>query len=476
MTAVEFRLFGPFEVYRSSSLVADGTGLRQALLARLLVSANHPVGRDQLVAAVWGEDPPRSAANLVQGYVSYWRSVLDPGRGHRASGDRLTSSGGGYTLHVAEEECDLLRFHAGARAGREAVALGDLYRARQLLQRALVERRDTALLGFTHTMLEQFAVSYEAQWLDTVEAAADVELRLGRPSAALAYVQPLISAHPLRESLVALQMLALYRAGRQADALEAYDRARHALADELGVDPSVRLGRLHMDILSQSGELARETETETETARRAPVLPLRLTSFIGREELGSQVREQLETHRLVTLTGSAGSGKTRLAVEVAAAVAATRERRVAFVDLAPVRDSDLLWQSVANVLGAHPPASNEPDEIVSSLGPGVAQLLVLDNMEHLLQAAPSIAAVLAQAPLLSLLATSASHSASWGSSSSPCRPCRHHDRGIGMRPFSTARPCVSSWHARRRPTPTSSYATKTWPSWLGSASGWTVYP
>jgi len=402
MTAIEFRVLGPFEVYRSSSLVVDGTGLRQALLARLLISANRSVSRDQLAVAVWGEDPPQSAGNLVQGYVSYWRNVLDPGRVRRASGARLTSSGGGYCLHVAEEECDLLRFYSSARAGTEAAALGDLYGARRLLHGAVIERRGPPLAEFRQAALAEAMAAFEAQWLDTVEAAADVELHLGRPAAALAYVEPLRWTHPLRESLVAIQMLALYRLGRQADALDAYDQARQALARELGVDPGARLSRLHLDVLHQSASLTGETEA----TRRPPVLPLRLSSFVGRERLSGEVRDQLESHRLVTLTGPAGSGKTRLAVETAATIAAVGERSVTFVDLAPVQDSDLLWQSVANALGIHPPATNDPDEVVSTLGPTSATLLVLDNMEHLLEAAPSIAAVLARAPLLSLLVTS----------------------------------------------------------------------
>ena len=153
MKAMEFRVLGPFEVRRSTSLLAEGAGRRQALLALLLLSANRTVSSDRLATGVWGEDQPSSAVNLVQGYVSYWRSVLDPGRDHRASGERLTSSGGGYCLHVQEQECDLLRFRARAREGREAVALGDLYAARRLLHGAIGERRGPALAEFTQAAL-----------------------------------------------------------------------------------------------------------------------------------------------------------------------------------------------------------------------------------------------------------------------------------------------------------------------------------
>lgn len=127
--------------------------------------------------------------------------------------------------------------------------------------------------------------------------------------------------------------------------------------------------------------------------RRPPVLPARLSSFVGREELQRDVLHLLESRRLVTLTGPGGSGKTRLAVEIAAAVAAAGDRSVTFVDLAPVRDSVLLWQAVAGAFGRSPPATAEPDEIATMLDLASPQLLVLDNMEHLLVAAPAISAV-----------------------------------------------------------------------------------
>src|SRR3954451_16865304 len=149
MAVVEFRVLGPFEVRRGTSVLADGAGRRQALLSVLLLSANRTVSTEHLVIGVWGaEHQPRSAVNLVQGYVSYWRSVLDPERDHRASGPRLTSTGGGYRLHVDLEECDLLRFRARTRAGLDAVALGDLYAARRLLRSAVEERRGPALGDF----------------------------------------------------------------------------------------------------------------------------------------------------------------------------------------------------------------------------------------------------------------------------------------------------------------------------------------
>src|SRR4051794_15178289 len=235
MAPIEFRLLGPFEVRRQGRLVADGGGKRQSLLALLLLSANRIVTTDVLTTAMWGEHAPRSATNLVQGYVSYWRNALDPHREHRVSGDRLTSATGGYCLRVAVEECDLLRFRAHAVEGRRAVALDQPYDARRLLRAAISERRGPALAAFDGPVFAEAARAFDDEWLSLVEIAADVELRLGRPGSALALVDIPSEENPLRESLVARRALALYRSGRQADALEAIERTRRELSEELGV-------------------------------------------------------------------------------------------------------------------------------------------------------------------------------------------------------------------------------------------------
>ena len=395
-------MLGPFEVRSSTVVLADGAGRRQALLAFLLLSANRTVGVDRLASAVWGEDHPRSAVNLVQGYVSYWRSVLEPGREQRVSGSRLTTTTGGYCLHVGEQECDLLRFTRGARKGREAIELGDLYAARSLLRSAVGERRGPALAEFAQPAFADAAALFEAEWLTTVEGAADVELRLGRPADALAYIEPLLEAHPLRESLVALSMVALYRSGRQADAIDVFDRTRHALQDEIGVDPGPELSRMHLDILQQRISLSGAAKAP----QRSPALPSRLSSFVGREQLHEDVVVLLKTHRMLNLVGPAGSGKTRLAVEVAATVTADGDRSVTFVDLAPVQESELLWQAVLAALGKQQPATIDAVEVIIKVATSSPMLLILDNMEHLLEAAPGIALILARAPLLSVLVTS----------------------------------------------------------------------
>ncbi len=400
MEAWEFRVLGPFEVRRGDGLVADGGGKRRGLLAVLLLSANRTVSPARLVEQLWGDRPPRSATNLVQGYVSDWRGVLDPDRAPRSSGDRLLSTGAGYLLRVEPQECDLLRFAGLVQQGRRAVAADDLLDARRLLGNAVRERRGPALADFAGTPLGDAATALEEDWLGAVELAAEVELRLGSPERALIYVDGPAGENPLRETLTALRMQALYRAGRQADALATYDVARAALADELGVDPGPRLRRLHLDILRQ----ARSLDGQAEAPRSA--LPAPISSFVGRSQDLATVLELVAGHRLVTLTGPGGSGKTRLAVEAAARIAAAGGSDVTFVDLAPVQDTELVWPAVAGALGRPLAAAVEPVDALARLLPSRPVLLVLDNMEQLTGVAPGVARLLRLAPALRILATS----------------------------------------------------------------------
>jgi predicted ATPase/DNA-binding SARP family transcriptional activator len=400
--ALEFRILGPFEVRRGDQLLAGGGGKRRGLLAVLLLSANKAVSVDRLSAALWGDDAPRSATNLIQGYVSDWRSLLDPERASRSSGHRLLSTPSGYQLSVAEDECDLLRFTVLAREGQQAVDRGDLLTARRLLRGALEQRRGPALADFGDENLAGATTSLEEAWLATVERAADVELALGRPDLALAYLEEPAASHPLRERLAELRMLALYRAGRQSDALAVYEEARTALCDALGIDPSPRLSQLYVGVLRQEPSL----QGPSSAGRPSSTLPARLSSFIGREQDLAAVVELVGTHRLVTLTGPGGSGKTRLAVEAAAAMALSAERDISFIDLTPVRDGDLLWSAVASGLGLQLAGNlDAPLALAAQLGRRPA-LLILDNMEQLTGAAPDIARVLSLAPQVAILATS----------------------------------------------------------------------
>jgi predicted ATPase/DNA-binding SARP family transcriptional activator len=400
---VEFGVLGPFQVRRGDGvLLAEGGGKRRALLAVLLLSSNRTVSPARLIEQLWGDAPPRSAANLVQGYVSDWRDLLDPGRAPRSSGERVLSTGAGYLLRVQPQELDLLRFSALAHEGRLAADADDLVGARRLLGRAAAERRGTALADFTGTPLATAAAGLEEDWLAVVELAAEVELRLGSPEWALAHVEAPARDHPLRETLTSLRMRSLYQLGRQADALTAYDAARAALAEELGVDPGPRLRQLHLDILRQAPVLDRATRAH----RRSSKLPGRISSLVGRTEDVASIVDLVGTHRLVTLTGPGGSGKTRLAVEAAARIDEEGGCEVTFVDLAPVHDGELIGRAIAGALGRPlPDAPGTLEAVARSLSRRPA-LLVLDNLEAVTGAAPRLAALLRLAPAVRILATS----------------------------------------------------------------------
>ena len=284
MDQLEFRLLGPFEVSSDRRMILSGGGKRRAVLAVLLLSANEAVSVERLIDALWGETAPASAVNLVQGYVSDLRRILEPDRPPRASGQRLVSSHG-YRLIVGENECDLMRFDALLGKAGSARESGDLSAASWLLSRALSEWRGAPLLDFA---AEQFAsvasTRLQEARLSAVETAAEVELALGRPDRALCYLLELSDAHPFRERLAELRILALYRSGRQADALAAYETIRLGLADELGVDPGPALSKLHLEVLRQepslvaaappvTGEQWRTGVNETTFEPSGPVAP-----------------------------------------------------------------------------------------------------------------------------------------------------------------------------------------------------------
>ncbi len=404
MDRLEFRLLGPFEVSSGRRTILAGGGKRRAILAVLLLAANEAVSVERLIDALWGETAPASAVNLVQGYVSDLRRILEPGRPPRASGQRLVSSHG-YRLVVSEDECDRMRFDALLGQAGAARENGDLSTASWLLRRALGEWRGAALLDFAaEPFTSAAATRLQEARLSAVEAAAEVELSLGRHDRALGYLLELSDAHPFRERLAELRILALYRSGRQADALAVYETIRLGLADELGVDPGPALRKLHLEVLRQEPSL--DAAASPVIADVLPPLPVALSSFVGRERELESVLQMLGSHRLITLTGPGGSGKTRLATEVGTVVRAAGELEVAFVDLTPVRAAGLVGAAIADACRLRVrPGLTAVVSLAAQLA-GRRVLLVLDNVEHVLDAVPDIAALLASAPGVAVLATS----------------------------------------------------------------------
>jgi predicted ATPase/DNA-binding SARP family transcriptional activator len=365
----------------------------RALLGVLLVHAGRTVSADRLVDELWGDRPPRNPAGALQTKVSRLRRALasaEPG-----AEQLVASRAPGYVLGVGTDDVDSGRF---AETTAAAYAAEDPRLKAELLTQALALWKGDAFadLGDVEAV-RSAAGQLEEQRLTALEALVETRLELGEHHALTGELTELAARHPLRERLRAVQLRALYQAGRQSEALAVYAEVRRRLADELGVDPGPELAAVHQAIL------------EHDTALRAAPVPRRsgpvdlvapLTGLIGRTEAVSTLRQLLAAHRLVTLTGAGGVGKTRLAQEVASHVAGAFPDGVRTVGLAGSTDA-------AEQLGA---ALGIREEGAVSLEDALRSrrlLLLLDNCEHIVEsAAETVRRILAAAPGLSVLATS----------------------------------------------------------------------
>ena len=246
---MELRILGPFEVCDDSGRkVAVPAGRERALLAVLLLRRGEVVSMDALVDALWGDEAPSTAVKAVQGYVSHLRRVLETVPGAR---DTLITQPPGYLLRVSDEDVDARRFEALAADGWRALE-DDPEAALAIFGEALALWRGPALVDFAFAEFAQREIRrLEELRLETIEGRFEAMLRLGRHGAVVAELETSVAEHPLRERLRGQLMLALYRSGRQAEALETYRRGRRLLADELGLEPGADLQRLEKAILVQ---------------------------------------------------------------------------------------------------------------------------------------------------------------------------------------------------------------------------------
>jgi predicted ATPase/DNA-binding SARP family transcriptional activator len=395
---MDFLVLGPLELVVGGASVRLTARRQRALLAALLLRAGRVVAADALIEAVWGDDPPDSAASILRLYVSNVRRCLPP--------DRLVTRSPGYLLRVEEGELDAERFEALFADGRRTLAQGSPRLARSLLGRALALWRGAALADLAaESFAREAADRLDELRLQCVEERLAADLELGHHREVLAELEVLVATHPLRDRLRSQLMLALYRSGRQADALACYRRGHDLLLEEHGLDPGIELRALERRILQQDESLDL-AGSGFSTGRHG--VPAPATGTIGRDREIAEVRERLLSApgRLVTLVGPGGVGKTRLALESAALVGEELADGALLVELAAVRDPGLLLASIGHALGLRPLSGSSWQTLIADHLRSLELLLVLDNLEHLVDAAAPLVELLAVAPRVRVLATS----------------------------------------------------------------------
>ena len=391
---IEFRLLGPVEAERNGETLALGGPRQAALLALLLLEPGAPVAADRLADELWHGSPPRGAPTTIRSYVSRLRSVLGPGA-------PIVTAASGYCLRATAELVDAKRFERLVRQGREALERDSAIRAAENLRAALALWRGPPFSGAS----ESAALALEAERLCelrllALEERIEAELALGAHAELVPDLDALVRERPYRERLWRHLMLALYRAGRQADALAAYRQAREILDRELGLEPSEELRRLEQAILLHEVPAAEPREER-------PRLPAPVTSFVGRAAELAELERLLAEKRLVTLTGVGGVGKTRLALEAAARAVPDVRDGVVFVDFAGLAEPLLVPAHVARALNLREEPDRDPREQLVTHLRDAELLLILDNCEHLRDAcAELVRGVLSSCPRLRVLATS----------------------------------------------------------------------
>ncbi len=405
---IRVALLGPLEVRDLSGGLVELSGARlRALVVRLALSPRRNVGRETLIDDLWGAELPSNPLNAVQALVS---------RVRRAAPDLPVLSGpAGYQLAVERDDIDLWCFEALVRRGR--AELEDRpERAAVTLREALALWRGDELADAAGASFARAAAARARALHDTALAdRIDADLATARGAAAIAELEQLIAADPVQERWHTRLVRALHQAGREAEALLAYERARRTLADELGADPSPELTAAHLAVLRRE---AVPTAPRCATVGRAASgtgLPVPLTGFHGRDGDVEQVAGALEQARLVTLLGPGGVGKTRLALEAARALGDRFPDGVRMVELAaldaPGQLADAVLAAVDTagpvVLGASPAPHRSPHDRLADAVGARSLLIVLDNCEHVVaEAATLVEELLAACPACRVLATS----------------------------------------------------------------------
>ncbi len=400
---MQIDVLGPLEVRDDAGRPVEVAGTRlRTLLTRLALDAGRPVGVGVLVDALWGDRPPADETNALQTLVSRLRRALGaPGA--------IVQSPAGYRLAVDPTAVDAQRFEQLAAEGAKALRRGEHRAAGLRLAEGLCLWRGPALADTPSEALATYAARLDDLRLVAVLDRIEADLDLADPMVLVPELEALAAEHPLHERLAGQLMRALGSSGRQADALHVYERLRGRLADELGVDPSAELQQIHLSLLR--GEIGARAP-----AHRRTNLKAQLTSFVGRDDEVARIGKSLEQHRLVTLVGPGGAGKTRLACEAAARLVDTAADGIWLVELAQVTNGADVAQVVLGSLGLRETnlldrrgklsARDALTRVLEGLS-DTQTVLILDNCEHLIEASARLAdQLLAECPDLRILTTS----------------------------------------------------------------------
>ncbi|MEX0863986.1 MAG: BTAD domain-containing putative transcriptional regulator [Acidimicrobiia bacterium] len=382
MTELHINVLGPLEMKVGGRPVDPGTPKARALLSALVLNRGRVVSVDSLVDILWGDRPPATAHKSIHKYVSGLR---------RSLGSAIVTRPPGYLVDPDAAMIDVARFEEILKDGRGET---DLEEALALWRGAPhPELAETDAGRAEATRLDELR-------LQAIETLLRSRIEGGRHTEVIGELETLVAAHPYRENLWSLLMRALYRAGRQSDALAAYARLGGLLGEQLGIEPSPELASLEEQILLHDPALK-------PPATAGHNLPTPLTSFVGRDPEMRALAELLAGRRLVVLLGPAGSGKTRLAIETGRANLDRFADGVWFVDLASIRSEELVFDTIANTLGVGGLGEREVSTVLHEYLANRHLLLILDNCEHLVGRVAEVArGLLGHCPELVILATS----------------------------------------------------------------------
>ncbi|MGW0829635.1 BTAD domain-containing putative transcriptional regulator [Streptomyces prunicolor] len=396
-TALRFSVLGPVRAWRGPVSLNTGSPQQRALLAALLLREGRTATAGELIDALWGDDPPSQALAAVRTYASRLRKALDAGV--------LVSESGGYAVRgLPEGALDVAEVHDLANEAEKAKSTGDLCHARDLLGRALALWDGEPLAGLPGPYAEAQRVRLEEWRLQLLESRLDMDLEQGCHAEAVSELTALTAAHPLRERLRELLMLALYRSGRQAEALAVYADTRRLLADELGVDPRPGLRELQNRILQADPGLAEPSAPAAETVPaplRPHQLPATVPDFTGRVSFVSELSDVLASAEgrvmaVSALAGIGGVGKTTLAVHVAHQARSTFPDGQLYVDLqgagSRAAEPETVLGAFLRALGtadsAIPDSLEERSALYRSVLDGRRVLVLLDNARDAAQVRP----------------------------------------------------------------------------------------